>query len=423
VQRLPSVDELDMTRFVRAGDVVTWTQGAAEPLELVERLLAQRHRIGPFTILLPAGYARTVRPGHGDICTFVGFGGVGSNRALAAAGQLDIVPAHLSHVPRLLADGDLHIDVVLTQASEDPHSGFSFGAVNSYVGDAFRRARTVIAEVNANAPWTYSVEPYPTGHVDVAVPSHRPLVTVRARAIDDTTEAIAKHIAALVPDGSVLQLGIGAVPDALARHLAGHSRLGLHSGVIGDAVVGLVTSGVMDHSRKTIDTGVGVTGGLAGSADLYTFADHNPLLRVDPVRYTHAPATLGRLDGLVAVNSGLEVDLTGQVGSEVAGGAYVGTVGGQVDFVRGALASRGGRSIIGLPSRTARGALPRIVPFLASGVVTVPRSDADVVVTEHGVARLRGASLRQRVEAMIAIAHPDDREELARRAHQLKRGR
>jgi acyl-CoA hydrolase len=410
-------EDVDFTEHVRPGDVVTWSQGAGEPVELVEQLLEQRHHIGPFTILLGASYTSLVRPEHADVCSFLAFGAVGSNRGLAASGRLDIIPTHLSDISRLLTRGELRVDVALVQVSGE-RGRWSAGAVNGYIVDALPRARAVIAESNSNAPWTTSVEPFPDVEFAAVVTSDRPLVELEPAQSQAVDRAIARNIVDLIPDGSTLQLGIGAVPNAVAQLMKGHRQLGLHSGVVGDAVVDLIKAGAMDHSRKTIDPGVGVTGGLIGTKALYEFADGNPLLRVDPVRYTHAQHVLSRIEGFVAVNSALEVDLTGQVGSEVAGTRYVGTVGGQVDFIRGALASMGGRSIIGLPARTARGC-PRIVPLITSGVVTVPRSDADVVVTEYGVAHLRGRPLAQRMVAMARIAHPDDREHLEREAARL----
>jgi acyl-CoA hydrolase len=411
-------EDVDFTRYVRPGDTVTWTQGAGEPTALIERLLEQRHEIGPFRILTPASYSGVLRPEHADTCTFVGFGAVGSTRALAKANCLDIIPVHLSDVPRYLADGTIPVDVVLVQVSaRDGGSALSCGAVNGYVHQALGRSRVSIAEVNANAPWTYGRNHLERSSFDVLAHSERPLVQTLPARPSEIDLAIAANIASLIPDGSVIQLGIGSVPTAVASMLWSHRHIGIHSGVIGDSVIDLIESGVVDNSRKTIDRGITVTGGLVGTPALFEYADHNASMRVDPVTYTHSHRTLSELAGLVAINSALEVDLTGQVGSEVAGDRYVGTIGGQVDFVRGSLASEGGISIIGLPSRAAGSARPRIVPTVESGVVTVGRADADAVVTEYGVARLRGKSLSERAQLMISVAHPDDRERLATAAY------
>ncbi|WP_328394055.1 acetyl-CoA hydrolase/transferase family protein [Nocardia sp. NBC_00416] len=406
--------DIDFTRYVRPGDTVAWTQGAGEPIALIERLLGQRHEIGPFRILIGASYSGVVRPEHADVCTFIGFGAVGSTRSLVQSADLDVIPVHLSDVPVFLSDGTIPVDVLLLQVSEGAAGEpLSLGAVNGYVHEALGRARVAIAEVNANAPWTHAREHIDRSVFDVVTHSDRALVESRSAEPSALDMAIAENIVSLIPNGSVLQLGIGAVPTAVAACLRSHQRLGIHSGVIGDPVVDLIETGAVDNSTKTIDRGITVTGGLVGTAPLYRFAHRNPSIRVDAVTYTHAQSTLAGLDGFIAINSAIEVDLTGQVGSEVAGTRYVGTIGGQVDFVRGALASKGGRSVIGLPSRTLGKGYSRIVPLVESGVVTVGRADADVVVTEFGVAHLRGRGIRGRIEQMISIAHPDDRERLA----------
>lgn len=412
------LDRLDFTEIVRPGDTVLWTQGVGETLPLIERLLAQRHEIGGFTVLYGgAGYADVVRPEHADAVAFLTPGGVGSNRRLCAAGVADIVPAHLSEFPRLIAAGVLRVDVVIALLAEDGPGRYSFGPAGGFVGVAARHARTVVAEVNAQAPWTYSRHLVDASRVDVVVRTSRPLVEVAAREPSAADLAIAEHVVDLVPDGATVQIGIGGVPDAVARLLTGRRDLGLHSGVIGDAIVDLVASGAVTGAAKPIDRGVCVTGGLIGTRRLFDFAHRNERVRVEPVTYTHDPDVLRRLPRFTAINSALEVDLTGQVAAEVAGSAYVGTVGGQVDFARGALAAENGRSIIALPSRTASGRA-RIVSRITSGVITTGRADADTVVTEHGVAELRGRSIAQRVRNMIAIAHPEDRDRLHEQARE-----
>lgn len=417
--RVVALEDLDFSEAVLPGDTVMWSQASAEPVALIERLLAQRHAIGPFRVFTGGSYSGALRPEHADVVTIMGMGAVGTNRALCDAGAMEIVPCHVSELPGLIAAGIIRVDVVLVQVSarESFASGsVSVGAFSGYLQAALQQARVVIAEANDQAPWTYAREPLDPSAINLVVPVSRPLVevgTLSAPAPEDAT--IAEQVVGLIDDGAILQLGIGTVPDAVARGLGGRQHLGVHSGIVGDAVAGLMEAGVVTNDRKPFDRGVTVTGGLLGSERLYRFAHGNPALRVEPVSYTHNPAVLRALDGLVAINSALEVDLTGQAGAEVAGRRYVGTIGGHGDFVRAALAAEGGRSIIALASRT-RKAAPRIVPHLRSGVVTMPRADADAVVTEHGVAELRGRSIAERVRRMVAIAHPDDREDLERSA-------
>jgi len=227
-------------------------------------------------------------------------------------------------------------------------------------------------------------------------------------------QAIARHVAGLVEDGATLQLGIGNVPEAVLAALHGHRDLGLHSGAVGDGIATLAEAGVLTHARKSRDRGVGIGGILMGGAALRRWAHRNPQLQLRGTEYTHDPEVLAASHQLTAINAAIEVDLTGQVNAEVAAGGYVGAVGGAVDFLRGAARSRGGLPIVALPA-TARGAT-RIVAQL-SGPVSTPRSDAGLVVTEHGVADLRGQPLSRRVRRLLDIAAPEHRAALERQAH------
>lgn len=407
---------IDFTKIVRPGDTVIWSQGIAEPAALIRRLMAQRHAIGPFNVFIGGSYSATVLREHTDVVTVYGMGAVGSNTALCRAGKMHVIPCHLSQLPGLFETGAIRADVVLMQVSRPDRAGLhSYGAANSYAQYALGRARVRMAVVNDRAPRTTSARRPDLAGYDFVVRVSEPLVELPAQLPDATDSAIAANIANYVGDGAILQVGIGKVPNALLAAVSDRRRLGLHSGVVGDAVIPLIESGVLDNSTKMRDAGFTVTNALAGTHRLCDFVDDNPDFRVEPVDITHSLQVLAGLKGLVSVNSGVEADLTGQVGSEVVGRHYLGTIGGQLDFVRGALAAERGRSIIGLPARTASGK-PRIVASIASAVVTVPRSDADVIVTEYGAAELRGKSIEQRVKAMVAIAHPEDRDSLAQAA-------
>ncbi|MGX5805495.1 acetyl-CoA hydrolase/transferase family protein [Bradyrhizobium sp. Arg314] len=404
--------DIDFTRIVRPGDTVMWSQGAAEPIALIRRLMAQRHAIGPFNVFLGGSYSAALQPEHTDVVTVFGMGAVGSNRDLCRADKMHVIPCHLSQLPELLSSGVIGIDVILMQFSLADGAGQnSFGAANGYVQYARARARVSVAEINETAPRTRSMNFLDLAQFDLVVSSNEPIVEVAPSKPSESDIAIARRIADFVVDGSILQVGIGSVPNALLAQVGDRRRMGLHTGIVGDAIVPLMESGAIDNSTKPIHRGKTVTGALAGTRMLYNFADKNPDLLIEPVNQTHSLATLAALKGLVSVNSAVEVDLTGQVNSEVAGKTFVGTVGGQLDFVRGAFAAEGGRSVIGLPARTGKGA-SRIVARIGPGVVTVPRSDSDIVVTEYGAAELRGLSISQRMRRLIAIAHPDDREQL-----------
>lgn len=407
---------IDFARIVRPGDTVMWGQGAAEPLTLIETLLEQRHRIGPFRVFVAGSYSSVLRPEHLDIVTVAGLGAVGANRALCRERAMDLYPVHVSQLPVMLASGAIEVDVVLLQLARGGNGeGASLGAASAFAQHAIPRARTVVAEYNSQAPWTHTSRPFDERAVIASIETNRALPEIISRPRAEEDDGIARQAAALIDDGVILQTGIGGVPGAVLRHLHDRRALGFHGGVLGDDALALVASGAADNSTKSELSGISVTNALAGSRAVYDHAHRNPAIQVEPSFYTHGAAVLAALPRLHAINSAIEVDLTGQVGSEVAGGAYVGTVGGAVDFARGAMASPGGRSIIALPSTAGKHG-SRIVSQLRSGVVTIGRADADTVVTEHGVAKLRGVGIAERVRRMIAIAAPEHRDALEREA-------
>ncbi len=408
--------------LIRPGDTLWWGQSTAEPLTLTRALVAHRHALagdGRLRVFVGLAASDTLRPEHADAIDFFGYAAGGAHRALAAAGVLDILPSHYSHLPGLIRDGVLPVDVLLLQVSPpDAQGRHSLGLAREYLPALLEKARTVIVEVHPDVPWT---DGGPWLHArDIACrvdALHPPAEPVRAPA-GPAERAIAGHIAGLVEDGATLQLGIGNLPEAVLDALHGHRDLGLHSGAVGDGIARLAEAGVLTHARKTVDRGIGVGGILMGGAGLRRWAHQNPQLVLRSTEYTHDPDVLAASHRLVAVNAAVEVDLTGQVNAEVAAGCYVGAVGGAVDFLRGAARSRGGLPIVALPA-TARGAT-RIVARL-SGPVSTPRSDAGLVVTEHGVADLRGRTLTQRVRRLLDIAAPEHRAALEQEAHAVLR--
>ena len=243
----------------------------------------------------------------------------------------------------------------------------------------------------------------------------------RAPALGAVEQAIARHVGRYINDGTTIQIGVGAIPDAVLASVGDRRDLGFHSGLISDRVADLMERGVMTNARKPLDRGVATAGCLVGTSRLYDFADRNPAVRLFTPAHTHSPLVLGRLGEIVAINSAIEVDLTGQINAEVAAGVYLGAVGGQVDFVRGVQLSPAGRSVIALPATARDDAVSRIVARLEDGVVTTARSDADIIVTEFGAAELRGQPLAERVRRMVAIGHPNHRETLERAAHEILR--
>lgn len=410
--------EVDFTAFLRADDVVTWPQGTGEPLGLTGRLVEQRHVLPKVELFIGMSSSKTLAPEHAEHFRLRGLNGVGTNRALAAANVLDIVPCHVSAVPGLIRSRALRVDVVLLRVRPHTKPGyFSVGVMADFVPAMVEAARCVIAEVDERLPLTAQDALVAAADIDVQTQCDAGEVLLpdpEPAAID---ARVAAQVVALIPDGATIQLGVGTLPVAVCRALSSHRDLGVHSGVITDALVDLVEKGVVTNARKGIDAGVIVTGGLFGTQRLTKFADGNKYVHLRASDYTHNQTVMSRIQKFYTINSGLEVDLTGQVNSEVAGTRYLGAVGGQVDFVRGAQVSPGGRSIIALSSTTPDGKHSRIVSSLAGRPITTPRSDADLVVTEYGFADLRGRSFSERAARLAAIAHPDFRSELKAKVH------
>lgn len=403
-----------LSSLIRPGDTVMWGQSHAEPVTLMRALVAQRHSFKRIRVFLGIGLADVLTPEHADAIDFLAYCGSGANRKLARANVLDILPAHYSQLPELVRSGALRIDVVMLQVSPpDEHGRYSLGLAREYLVEALKHARAIVAEVHPDVPWTYGGPFLRAADIDLLVASDTTFPDAAATTPGPVEQAIGQHVASLVEDGATLQTGIGAIPDAVMAALHDKRDLGVHTGSIGDGIAALCEAGVVTNARKTIDAGITVGGVIIGSARVRRFAHRNPALELRGTEYTHNPHVLRRIERFTAINSAVEVDLTGQVNAEVVGGTYVGAVGGVGDFLRAAQASRGGVPIVALPSTA--GAHSRIVTKL-SGPVTVPRSDACVIVTEYGIADLRGLSLAQRVPKMIAIAHPDHRERLAREA-------
>jgi acyl-CoA hydrolase len=415
--RSVSLDKLDLSQYVRPGDGIVFGQGTGEPLSLTEMLVQQRAAYTGASIFFGSGFSKTFQPEHADHLRFKGIGGIGSLRKLASAGKLDPVPCHISAIEGLLREGTIRSDVVMLLVSPPNENGeHSFGLVNDYVRTAMSKARVVIAEVSRHVPWTPCDRPLRQDEITMTVQTDRVPLELPAVPFGELERRIAGHLADFIPDRATLQVGIGAVPEAVVAMLSDRRDLGVHSGMIGDSVADLMERGVVTNAHKSLDPGVTISGVLFGTQRLYRFADRNPQLRLCPTSYTHGIATLGKVRGLVSINSALEVDLTGQVNAEAIASDYIGAVGGQVDFVRAAAQSEGGVSIVALPASGKKGD-SKIVNRL-SGPVTTARSDVDVIATEHGVARLRGRSIGERIRAMVAIAAPEHRDALMREARE-----
>ncbi len=409
------LNALDFAGIIRAGDGVMWGQASAEPLPLTEALMAQRHSIGGFSVFLGVTFSDTLKAEHADCIRFSAYCGTGGNRVLAKSGKLDILPCHYSELPGLIAGGKLKVDVLLLQLAPANERGeYSLSLAHEYLIPALKTARVVIAEINEQAPWTYGEYCVREEDLDYVVRTSREPIQFANPQPGAAELQIARRIAGLIEDGATLQFGLGALPETILAQLADRRDLGVHSGAIGDQVAALMQAGVINNARKSIDRGHTVAGVMFASKRLHDFAHNNPRIQFRSCAYTHGADVLAQIEHFVALNSAVEVDLTGQINAEVAAGVYVGAVGGAGDFLRAARRSRGGLPIVALPSTAGRHS--RIVAKL-SGPVSTPRSDAGIIVTEHGMADLRGLGLAERVRRMIDIAHPDQREQLERESY------
>jgi acyl-CoA hydrolase len=416
--------------FVESGHRVYIQPGCATPETLVRALERRAPQLEDVELVHMAtfGGADYVRPEFAKSfranSLFIG----GNVREAVAMGHADYTPVFLSEIENLFANGTLPLDGVLLQATPpDDHGYLSLGVGVDCTLNAARRARYVIAEVNDLMPRTHGDTFLHVSEVTAVVETSHPLLEMHPEPFTPLHERIAKHVASLIPDGAVLQLGIGGIPNAVLHCLGSHRDLGLHTEMFSDGVISLIESGVMNGRRKNLHTGKLVAGFVLGTHKLFQFVHDNPLFEFHPICYTNDPFVIARNDRMVAINSAIEVDLTGQVCADSIGTQPYSGFGGQVDFVRGAARSRGGVPIIALPATAKGGAISRIKTVLTPGAgVVTSRADVHYVVTEYGIADLHGKTIRQRAEALIAIADPQFRpelEEFARKAHFLESNR
>jgi acyl-CoA hydrolase len=380
--------QFDLARFIRSGDGIIVGQACAEPQTLVEALAAQRAAFSGASVFLGVNYAGIIKPEHADHLKLSSYCGAGHNRALADAAVLDIHPHPYSRLAPLIRGRKIPCDVVLVQVSPPNSRGeYSMGLAVDYLLPAIETARTVIAEVNDRVPWTYTDKVFRKQDFALLVESSRDPASPPAARSGEIETAIARHAAGYIPDGATLEFGLGVLPDVVCAALLDRKNLLVHSGTIADGVADLMQQGIV---TKT------VCAQLIGTQKLFECARDNPAIRLRSTEFTHDPRLLMGIERFVAINSAVEVDLTGQVNAEVAKGSYLGAVGGALDFMRAANQSPGGVSLLLLPSS-------RIVAAL-SGPVSTPRSEAGVIVTERGAADVRGCTLRERMRRLEAIS-------------------
>jgi acyl-CoA hydrolase len=393
--------EPDLSEWIRPGDGIVWGQACAEPTVLVDACLRLATEVTDLSAFVGLSW-RDLSPEIPPNLRVVSYGALGR---LGRITQLQVVPNHFSALPQLFAARRLPGDVALIQVAPPDASGrCSLGAGVDYLGDALTHARTIIAEVNDHCPPSAGAG-IQWDRLDAVVRSSRPLVTAPPVTPGEVEATIAAHVATIVENGDTLQLGVGALPEAILAALGDHRALGVHSGMVSDGVLDLIERGAVTGERKPRDRGLTVAGAALGSERLFAALGERHEISLAPVSYTHDPQILATVGPLAAINSAVEVDLSGQANTEQAGDRRIGAVGGQVDFLRAAAAG-GGRAILALPSR-------RIVERL-SGPVGTSRSDVDWVVTEHGACSLRGLSDDRRRQELLRLAGPERAEALER---------
>ena len=425
-RKLTSADQA--VSMIRSGERVYVHPGCAAPSVLTEALLQRASSLHDVEILhlLTFGKADYTLPqydGHfRHNALFMG----ANVRESVGAGRADYTPIMLGEIEKLFCSGEMPLDVVLMQLSPPDEYGYmSLGVGVDCTLGAARCARHVIAEVNRRMPRVHGDSFLHVSKVEAIVESDRPLLELKPEPFTELQGRIGEHVASLIPDGATLQVGIGGIPDAVLACLGDKRDLGIHSEMCSDGVIPLIEAGVMNGERKSLHRGKVVVGFVLGTEKLFRFMHENPIFELHPTQYTNDPFVIAQNERMIAINSAIQVDVTGQVCSDSIGTRPYSGFGGQLDFIRGAARSKGGKPIIALPSTAKGGTISRIVPMLDAGAgVVTTRADVHYVVTEYGVAYLHGKTLRQRAEALIAIAHPKFRDELydfAAKVHYLDR--
>lgn len=411
-------------RAVQSGNTVYIHPGCAEPEQLVSAMVRRARELQNVKVihLLTAGTADYVRPEMREHFRHVAFFAGANVRTAINEGRADFIPIFLGEVESLMSTGAIPIDVALIHVSPPDEHGFcSFGVGVEATKTAADCAKTVIAQVNPKMPRTLGDSFIHLNKIHHIVEVEDDILEHKQGEISDLANRIGRNIAELIEDGSTLQLGIGEIPDAVLYYLKEKKDLGIHTEMVSDGVVDLIERGVINNEKKTLHPGKVIVGFVLGTRRLYDFIDNNPVFEFHPSQYTNDPFIISRNDKQVAINSALEVDLTGQVCADSIGYNFYSGIGGQVDFIRGAARSKGGKPIIALPSTAKNDTITRIVPHLKEGAgVVTSRGDVHYVVTEYGVAYLHGKTIRERCQALINIAHPKFREELTKFARERK---
>ena len=414
----------EAVQLVRNGDMIIVPTGVGEPPALLAALSEQRLdfrdvKVSQILAMRKYGY---LDPATVEHIRHVAFFYGGATRAGGQAGWIDFIPNYFSEIPAQIERGQIPADVVFSMASTmDAEGNFSLSLGADYTMAAVAKARSVLLEVNPHVPYAAGNCHVHISQVAALVESDEPVFEVGLPKIGPVQQAIGKYVADRIDDGSTLQIGYGGIPDAVVMQLTHKHDLGIHTEMIGDGIMTLVECGAVTNRRKNYLPGKMVATFALGSSKLYRYMDRNPALEIHPVDFTNDPALAGLNDNLITINATLQIDLLGQCGSESLGHAPYSGTGGQSDFVRAANRSRGGKAFIVLPSTAKNDSISRIVLSLSPGThVSTSKNDIDYVVTEYGVAQLRGKSAKQRAQELLAIAHPNFRADLTEQARRMR---
>jgi len=408
---------------VKSGDRIVFSHACGEPRVLPATLMKRVDELTDVQIvhMVPMGEALYCRPEYAGSFRHVALFSGAPTREAIWENRADYVPYVFSEIP-FLFDSVLPVDVAMVTVSPPDKNGFcSLGVSVDYTKKAVESAKIVIAEINKAMPRTHGDSFVHVSEIDCFVEVDIPIAELKATELTEVEINIGKYVTELIEDGSCLQLGIGGIPDAVLKNLGSLKDLGVHSEMISDGVKHLVEKGIINGRKKNFHKDKIVITFLMGSREFYDWVDDNPIIEMRTVDYTNNPYIIAQNKNMVAINSALEVDLLGQVCADTIGPKQFSGVGGQLDFVRGARMSEGGKAVIALPS-TVKGGISRIVPTLKEGAaVTTSRNDVDYVVTDYGIASLKGKTVRDRMKALINIAHPSVREELQKKAYEVYR--
>lgn len=416
----------EAVQCIKSGDKVVVAHACGEPRSLTRAMSDRYLELENVTVVhrIGMGECRYAQPGMEPHFRHISLFGGPNTRQAINSGRADYLPRFISETPALFINGIVPVDVALITVSRpDSHGYCSLGISVDYTLPAARNAKIVVAEVNENMPRTHGDSFMHVSDIQYFAHSSRELMQMERSPFTEVEDAIGRYVNELIKDGDTLQLGIGAIPDAILSYLKGKNNLGIHTEMFSDGVMELTELGVINGSKKTLHKNKIVSTFMMGSKELYAWVNDNPFIEMHSEDYVNNPYVIGQNDNMVSINSALQVDVLGQVAADQLAGQQYSGVGGQVDYIRGIHLSRGGRSIIALPSTAAKGTVSRIVPALSRGTaVTTSRNEVSCIVTEHGVAMLEGKTNLERLKALVAISHPDFRDEIMAEAMRLYYG-